>query len=121
LSQNTYLVPMYSLLLPAFVFWSSYSDATWRVKILAALAALVILLPIGSRSALLYIALSLFIVFNIKIAKLPALSLYVLSPLLVLFLIVLRYFRAYSETGSFSEFLQVYEGRLLFGGADFQF
>jgi hypothetical protein len=121
LSENTYLVPMYSLFVPAFIAWASYSDASFVKKILMALIGFVILLPIGSRSALLYIGLCLFVLFNIKITRLPALLLYLLSPLVVVVLIVLRYFRAYSGSGSFSEFLEVYEGRLLFGGADFQF
>lgn len=121
LSENAYLVPLYSVLVPAFVIWCSFSKSSLLFKMLLAAFAIALLLPIGSRSSLFYIAVCLITLVAARSIRIPVFSLYVLAPLSVPILVTLRYFREYSNQGSFSQFLDAREGQLLFGGADFQF
>lgn len=106
-------------LMPAFILFAGHHAQRMVPLLLTALAAIVVMLPTGSRVTLLYLALAAATALAPRL-RLPALAAYAAAPLVVLLLLYLRFLRSGATTG-FATFVEAQGQRLVFAGPDLTF
>lgn len=120
-SENPLLVPLYGLFAPAAIFYAARNARNKTKLAFLFILGIALLLPLGSRSAILYIVLAIFTAYSVSSRRIGVWALYAAAPIVAMVLFILRYYREYSMFGTFDEFLTLKGSQMMFGGADFQF
>ena len=120
--ENAVFYVMLSLLAPATIVaiaWQRRDRSRFSFWLIP-LVAIGLLLPLGSRGALLYVLIALMTAAAVNGRKIRAIWMYLGSPVVALILVLLRYFREGSSASfGFGQYLDVNSQELLFGNMDF--
>jgi len=79
----------------------------------------VLLLPLGSRGALMYVFITVAVALCIVRFKMPVIFLYLSTPIVLLVLVFTLFLRAHSDADTFQQYLEIHGSDVLLGGPDY--
>ncbi len=112
--ENQVLSLLYSLLLPATILYVSRNLHSKKKVFIAAIVAILLAAPIGSRSIVLNIAITIVFAVVLNGFRFPVIVLYLMTPVIGVLISAMRYVREFDYHDSFSAMLDYYGG--IWGG-----